>query len=106
MRLQDERHALYGGSVGALAAFGKPLLNQASRVSEQAYAFARVAFAAEIVDQSFAICGLCEHARQRVFSYPAWSGEEQRVRHAFGAQCALQHAYDAFVAKKIIEPHD
>ena len=74
-------------------------------IGEQRDAFAGFAFAAEVVFQAFAIGGLREHARQRVFAEAARAAEEQGVRNAFAAQSAAEGGDDSFIAEEFGEAH-
>jgi len=55
VRLENQRHALDGGGVGALATLGETLLEQRLRIGELGDALTSGAFAAEVVGEAFAI---------------------------------------------------
>src|SRR6266446_2073228 len=106
MRLQDQRHALDGRSVGALAALDESLLEQSLGIGELRDALASGALAAEVVGEALAIRGLREHAREGEFADAARSGEKQRVGNAFSAKSAAERRDNAFVAEKFLKAHD
>src|SRR5260370_36051731 len=105
VRLQDQRHALDGGGVGALAALGEPIFEQGLRISELGDVPTSGALTAEVVREAFAIRGLREHAREREFSEAARAGEKQRVRDTLAAQSAAERCHNAFVAEKFGKTH-
>jgi len=82
------------------------LLEQRLGIGEERDPLTRDALAAEVVDEAFAIRGLCEHARERKFSDTARAGEEQSVRNAFSAKSAAERGDDAFVAEKFLKAHN
>jgi hypothetical protein len=94
-----------GCGVGAFAALGKALFGKLRGIGQLTDALAGVAFAAEIVGEALAICGLREHAGQREFSYAARTSEEQRVGDPLTFQRAAQSLHDAGVAEKFVEAH-
>jgi hypothetical protein len=48
---------------------------------------------------------LREHASQREFTDTAWTGEEQRVRHAPASEGSAERGDDSFIAEKLGEAH-
>jgi hypothetical protein len=76
------------------------------RISENADAAASVALTASVVLKSLAIRGLRKKAGKHVFADASRAGEEQRVRHAVGAQKATKGVDDTFVAEESRERHD
>ncbi len=105
MCLKNQRHALDGGGVGALAAFDQTLFDQLLRVREQGDALAGSALSAEIIREAFAIGGLREHTRKRVFANTARPRKKQRMRDTPAAKSAAESCDDAIVTEKIGERH-
>ena len=75
MRLQNQWSSLDHRGVGAFAALGQALLDQALRLSEQRDALAGVAFATRIIGQALAICSLRKKPRQSVLADTTRPGE-------------------------------
>jgi hypothetical protein len=105
MGLQDQRSALDGGGIGAFAAFGEALFDEALRISEQRNALAGVAPPAGVVSEAFTICSLGEEAGERVFANATRSGEEQSVGDAAGLERAAKRRNDLRIAAKFAEGH-
>jgi hypothetical protein len=85
VRLQNQRHTLDGGGIGAFAALDESLFEKRLRIGELRNALARGALAAEVVREALAIGGLREHACESEFAYAARAGEEQRVGYTIRA---------------------
>jgi hypothetical protein len=105
MRLQNQGSAFDHGRIGAFAAFGEALLDQALPFGEQRDALAGVTFAAGIVGEAFAIRCLREEPRQGVLANALRAGKKQCVRHTTGAQCATKRGNDLRIAAKFSEAH-
>jgi hypothetical protein len=105
MRLKDERDAFNCGGVSALTAFHETLLEEFLGISELRDALAGGAFAAEIVREALAVCGLREHARERELADSTGTGEEQRVGDASAAESTAEGGDEAFVAEKFRKAH-
>jgi len=77
------------------------LLDQPLRFRKPANAFARLAFAARIVLQAFAIRCLREEPREREFADSRRSGKKQGMRHAFASKGAAQCGHNPFRYQEI-----
>src|SRR6266699_2247148 len=106
VRLENQRHALDGGGVSALATFGEALLEQRLQIGEPGDALTSSALAAEVVGEAFAIGGLRKHAGEGEFANAARAGEEQCVGNTFSAESAAERRDDTFVAEKLLKTHD
>ena len=105
VRLQDQRHTLDRGRVGALAPLDESLFEQCLRIGELGDALTSGALPAEIVRKALAIRGLCKHTRESEFAHAPWPREEQRVGDAFTAQGPAERRYNALVPEKLGKTH-
>jgi len=105
MRLQDQRDAFHGSSVGAFTALGEALLQQGLGIRKQTDALARGAFTAKVVGEALAIRGLSKHARQSELADSARTGKKEGVGNASGAQSAAEGRYYAFITEKFYKAH-
>jgi hypothetical protein len=105
MGLQDERDTFDGGGIGTFAALGEALLDQALWVGEERDALAGVAFAASIVGEALAVCGLRKEPGESELADAMRAGEEKCMRYPSGTQGSAECGDDLLIAAKFGESH-